>query len=80
MIRSFGRGADCDARLLDVEAIDGGSRVRARVLGRELAFELGAPGTHMAENALGALLAAEALGGDLDACAGGASQFLAAEG
>ena len=68
-IRSFGRGADCDARLLDVEAIDGGSRVRARVLGRELAFELGAPGTHMAENALGALLVADALGGDLDACA-----------
>ena len=43
-VSSFGRGADCDAQLLEVEAIDGGSRVRARVLGRELAFELGAPG------------------------------------
>ena len=42
---------------------------KARVLGRELAFELGAPGVHMAENALGALLAAEALGADLGACA-----------
>ena len=66
---SFGRGADCDAQLLEVEASDGGSRVRARVLGRELAFELGAPGVHMAQNALGALLAAEALGADLEACA-----------
>ena len=64
-VLSFGRGADCDAQLLEVEAIDGGSRVRARVLGRELAFELGAPGVHMAQNALGALLAAEALGADL---------------
>ena len=68
-VLSFGRGAECDARLLEVEATERGSRVRARVLGRELAFELGAPGAHMAENALGALLAAEALGADLDACA-----------
>ena len=30
-VLSFGRGADCDAQLLEVEAIDGGSRVRARV-------------------------------------------------
>ena len=74
-IRSFGRGADCDARLLDVEAIAGGSRVRARILGRELAFELGAPGTHMAEDALGALLVADALEGDLDACAAALRSF-----
>ena len=65
-VLKFGRGADCDARLIEVEAIDGGSRVTARVLGRELAFVLGAPGVHMAEDALGALLAAEALGADLD--------------
>src|SRR5271167_638898 len=62
---SFGREPDCDAQLLEVDAIDSGSRVRARVLGRELAFELGAPGLHMAQDALGALLAAEALGADL---------------
>ncbi|MGC2787424.1 MAG: UDP-N-acetylmuramoylalanyl-D-glutamyl-2,6-diaminopimelate--D-alanyl-D-alanine ligase [Roseiarcus sp.] len=68
-VLSFGRRADCDARLLDIEAIDGGSRVKARVLGRELTFELGAPGTHMAENALGGLLAAEAVGADLEICA-----------
>jgi UDP-N-acetylmuramoyl-tripeptide--D-alanyl-D-alanine ligase len=68
-VLSFGRGADCDAQLLAVEAIDSGSRVRARVLAHELAFELGAPGAHMAENVLGALLAADALGADVHACA-----------
>jgi UDP-N-acetylmuramoyl-tripeptide--D-alanyl-D-alanine ligase len=68
-VLGFGRGAECDARLIEVEAKDGGSRVKSRILGRELAFELGAPGVHMADNALGALLAAEALGADLNACA-----------
>ena len=66
---------DCDAQLLEFEAIDGGSRVRARVLGRELAFELGAPGAHMAQDALGALLAAEALGADVQACAAALRRF-----
>jgi UDP-N-acetylmuramoyl-tripeptide--D-alanyl-D-alanine ligase len=74
-VLSFGRGAECDARLLEVEAIAGGSRVMTRILGRELTFELGAPGVHMAENALGALLAAEALGADLDACAAALRRF-----
>ena len=74
-ILTLGRGADCDARLIEVEAIDAGSRVSTRVLGRELAFVLGAPGVHMAENALGALLAAEALGADLDACAAALERF-----
>ena len=74
-VLSFGRSADCDARLTMVGAIDGGSRVRARVLGREMAFDLGAPGTHMAENAVGALLAAGALGADLDACAAALKRF-----
>jgi UDP-N-acetylmuramoyl-tripeptide--D-alanyl-D-alanine ligase len=67
-VLSFGRGADCDGRLIDVEATEGGSRVRARVRGHELTFELGAPGTHMAENALGALLAADAVGAHLRTC------------
>ncbi len=74
-VLSFGRGVDCDARLVMVDAIDGVSRVRARVLGREMAFDLGAPGVHMAENALGALLAAGALGADLDACAAALKRF-----
>jgi UDP-N-acetylmuramoyl-tripeptide--D-alanyl-D-alanine ligase len=74
-ILSFGRGPDCDGQLIEVEAAGGGSRVNARVSGRELMFELGAPGVHMAENALGALLAAQALGAGLDACAATLERF-----
>jgi UDP-N-acetylmuramoyl-tripeptide--D-alanyl-D-alanine ligase len=43
-------------------------------------FDLGAPGVHMAENALGALLAAEALGADLEACAAALGRFSAQKG
>jgi UDP-N-acetylmuramoyl-tripeptide--D-alanyl-D-alanine ligase len=71
----FGRGADCDVQLLEVEAINGGSRVTARVLAHELALELGAPGLHMAQDALGALLAAQALGADLEPCAAALRRF-----
>jgi UDP-N-acetylmuramoyl-tripeptide--D-alanyl-D-alanine ligase len=74
-VRSFGRGADCDAQLLEVEATDGGSRVRASVLARELTFELGAPGVHMAQDALGGLLAAQALGADVEVCAAALRRF-----
>jgi UDP-N-acetylmuramoyl-tripeptide--D-alanyl-D-alanine ligase len=74
-VLSFGHGADCDAQLVAVEAIGSGSRVSVRVLGRKLAFVLGAPGVHMAENAVGALLAAETLGADLDACAAALARF-----
>jgi UDP-N-acetylmuramyl pentapeptide synthase len=74
-VLSFGRGEACDGRLLELASRDGGSRVKARVLGRDLTFELGAPGAHMAENALGALLAADALGADLEASAAALHSF-----
>jgi len=64
-IMSFGADARCDARLLEVVEGDGVSHIRAEALGRELAFTLGAPGLHMAQNALGVLLSAVALGADL---------------
>jgi UDP-N-acetylmuramoyl-tripeptide--D-alanyl-D-alanine ligase len=74
-VLSFGHGPECDGRLLELESRESGSRVRARVLGRELTFEIGAPGTHMAQNALGALLVAEALGADPKACAAALESF-----
>ena len=79
-ILTFGRAADCDAELLAVDPIETGSRVSARILARKLAFVLGAPGAHMAQNALGALLAAEALGADLDACAAALARFAPQQG
>ncbi len=72
---SFGASAGCDAQLLDAVETDNGSRVRARVLGREMRFVLGAPGVHMALNALGALLATNALGADIETCAAALDRF-----
>ena len=55
------------------------ARVEASVDGRPIAFTLGAPGLHMAQNALGVLLAVEALGADLAASCRGARGILRAE-
>ncbi len=77
---AFGAGGDCDARLLDVAETETGSRVAARVLGRDLRFDLGAPGAHMAQNALGAVLAAHALGANIEACAAALAGFSAQNG
>jgi len=74
-LRTFGASEGCDARLVDLSAADGGSRVRARIAKRDIAFTLGAPGKHMAENAIGALLAAHALGADLEICAAALAEF-----
>ena len=68
-------GAAGDARFLELDLREEGSRVRAMVSGREIAFELGAPGAHMAENALGVLLVCEALGADLAQVAAALGNF-----
>jgi UDP-N-acetylmuramoyl-tripeptide--D-alanyl-D-alanine ligase len=72
---SFGASEGGDARLVDVVANEGGSRIRARARGRDLDFVLGAPGRHMAENALGVLLACEALGVDISRAAAALAGF-----
>jgi UDP-N-acetylmuramoyl-tripeptide--D-alanyl-D-alanine ligase len=77
---TFGADAACDAQLVGVSAADGGSRIRARVFGRGLDFVLGAPGLHMAENALGVLLACEALGVDVAAAATALAGFAPQQG
>jgi UDP-N-acetylmuramoyl-tripeptide--D-alanyl-D-alanine ligase len=79
-VTTFGAGAACDAQLVEVSATGGGSRIRARVFGRELDFVLGAPGLHMAENALGVLLACEALGADVASAAAALAEFAPQQG
>jgi len=74
-VLSFGWSEGADARLIGLEPAGSGSRVEARIFGRTQRFELGAPGAHMAENALGALIAAHALGADLDVCAAALAAF-----
>ncbi len=54
------------ASLVSSEGSATGSRLSVRLGGREIAFELGAPGAHMAENAVGVLTTVEALGADVE--------------
>ncbi len=79
-VRTFGVDEASDACLVEIAQTEAGSRVEARIFGRRLRFEIGAPGAHMAENALGALLAADALGADLETCASALAGFSAQKG
>ena len=67
---TFGESDGADARLVSIDAQTGGSLVTALFMGRPVVFRLGAPGRHMAVNALAVLLAAEAAGCDLNEAAG----------
>jgi UDP-N-acetylmuramoyl-tripeptide--D-alanyl-D-alanine ligase len=77
---TFGASEDCDGRLIEAIDTERGSRVHARLFGREMDFDLGAPGLHMAQNAVGALLAARALGADVDQGAAALARFSAQKG
>jgi UDP-N-acetylmuramoyl-tripeptide--D-alanyl-D-alanine ligase len=61
----FGTGGRPEARLLEVQVGGASTTVSARIHGRPVLFKIGAPGRHLAMNALAALAAAEAAGGDL---------------
>ena len=66
-ILTFGANDGADAQLLQCDLEEEFSRLSARVLGTELNFTLGAPGRHLAINAMAVLLAARAVGLDLAA-------------
>ncbi len=61
-ILSFGDHAEADARLAAFAPAATHSMVAAEIAGRPVTFRLGAPGRHLAENALAVLLAAHAVG------------------
>jgi UDP-N-acetylmuramoyl-tripeptide--D-alanyl-D-alanine ligase len=65
----FGRDAACEARLLSFVGDAEGSNAEAEILGRRIRYRVGAPGSPWANNALAALAAVAAVGGDLDAAA-----------
>ena len=79
-ILTFGERPEADARLLDYTSRQDGSEVSAAILGRRIEFRLGAPGRHLAINALGVLLAARAAGIDLDAAAASLGRSTAGQG
>ncbi len=64
---SFGAAEGADFRLTHVALDMDGSQVRAHLAGRAVDFRLGAPGRHIAINALAVLAAVSCAGADLDA-------------
>ncbi len=64
-IITFGEHEAADVRLLKLALTADLSAVEASIHGRIVSFQVGAPGKHMALNALSVLAVAEALGADL---------------
>jgi UDP-N-acetylmuramoyl-tripeptide--D-alanyl-D-alanine ligase len=79
-VQSFGGDAKAEARLLHFAPDGEGGAIRASIHGEEFSFKVGAPGRHMAENAVGVLLAARALGADVAHAAAALADFSAPKG
>jgi UDP-N-acetylmuramoyl-tripeptide--D-alanyl-D-alanine ligase len=69
-----------EAHLLTFDGTADGSTVTADICGRPVAFQLGAPGRHMADNAIAALAAGEKLGADIARGAAALGDFHAGAG
>jgi UDP-N-acetylmuramoyl-tripeptide--D-alanyl-D-alanine ligase len=65
----FGRGAECEARLIRFDMDETGSTAEAEILGRTIRYRVGVEGAHWALNSVAALAAADVVGADLDAAA-----------
>ncbi|MFL1464090.1 UDP-N-acetylmuramoyl-tripeptide--D-alanyl-D-alanine ligase [Roseococcus sp. DSY-14] len=76
----FGEGTGAEARLLEFHGTDAGSRSLLALPGRQVELALGQPGRHMALNALAALAAIQAAGGDPAAAAAALAGFGAGAG
>jgi len=61
----FGASGRPEFRMVAANVAEGGTAVSARVRGAPFLFRLGAPGRHLAMNALGAMAVVEALGADI---------------
>ena len=72
---TFGVAETAEARLLATSSTASGCVVAADILGTRLDFTLGAPGAHMAMNAVAALTAAHALGADISRGAAALAAF-----
>lgn len=79
-VLKFGAAAQSDARLTDYVESNEGAQVRADICGTPVEFRIGAPGKHVAENAVGALLAVATADGDVLNAAAALRQFTALSG
>jgi len=77
---TFGKNPEAQARLVSYETQDGKAVVTADILGLSMQFRIGAPGEHLAVNALAVLLMAYVFGVDLDAAAARLEGFQASKG
>jgi UDP-N-acetylmuramoyl-tripeptide--D-alanyl-D-alanine ligase len=66
VVRTFGTGEGCDARLIDFQVPDGHAVVQARLDGSALDFPILQTGHHWGLNSMAVLLMLEALGVDLN--------------
>jgi UDP-N-acetylmuramoyl-tripeptide--D-alanyl-D-alanine ligase len=76
----FGRAGRPEFRLGEVKVGEACTCAAARAHGAAFLYRLGAPGKHLAMNALGVLAAVEALGGDIARASVALSQWQAPEG
>ncbi len=65
----FGRGVECEARLLKFDMDELGSNAEAEILGRVIRYRVGVEGAHWALNSVAALAATDVVGGDIEAAA-----------
>ena len=79
-IVKFGTSPKCEARLVDYAPSAEGAHVGADICGTPVEFRLGASGRHIAENAVGALLAVAMADGDILNAAAALRQFTALKG
>ena len=79
-ILSFGSARGADAQLLSYEEGPDSIRIKADILGKPVEARVGAPGRHIAANALGALLTVAAAGGDVLNAAAALKEFAALKG
>ena len=79
-ILTFGEKPGSDARLISYDEGAEFARVKADILGAPIEFRIGAPGRHIASNALGALLCVAAADGDVRNAAAALKDFSALKG
>jgi UDP-N-acetylmuramoyl-tripeptide--D-alanyl-D-alanine ligase len=77
---SFGRHEDADVRPEVWTLLADGSDLVVRVGERRIAYRVGAPGGHIAQNSLAVVAALDALGADLERAVGALADLTAAKG
>jgi UDP-N-acetylmuramoyl-tripeptide--D-alanyl-D-alanine ligase len=79
-ILSFAQGDKADATLLDCALTREGSAVNAMLMGYNIHYAIGAPGMHLVQNSLAAILTAAIASNQKDACASALARYTPPQG